>query len=73
MRILHLTDLHFSGEEKYHFDQNNLRDSLIKSLAQDPKIDFVFFTGDLVFSGKSPQDFIDAKNFSHKNCMSRNQ
>lgn len=61
MRILHLTDFHYSSEHKYHHDQNKIVESLINDLSSESKIDFLFFTGDLVFSGKKYDDFLEAK------------
>ena len=61
MKILHLTDFHYSSEHKYHHDQNKIVESLINDLSDDTKIDFLFFTGDLVFSGKNFDDFSEAK------------
>jgi len=58
IKILHLTDLHFSGNIKYKENQERLIDSLINSLeAYKNKVDFVFFTGDLVWSGEKLEDF----------------
>jgi len=62
IKILHLTDFHFSNENKAIPNQNRLVDALIKSLEDEKnKIDFLFFTGDLVNSGKNYDDFVDAK------------
>ena len=62
MNILHLTDFHYSNEQKYLATQERLVDSLIKSIKKNDKvIDFVFFTGDLVYSGKNKNDFFAAK------------
>lgn len=62
IRILHLTDFHFSNEKRAIPIQNRLVDAMIKSLENEKgKIDFLFFTGDLVNSGKLYSDFTDAK------------
>nr|WP_315153815.1 metallophosphoesterase [uncultured Flavobacterium sp.] len=62
IKILHLTDFHFSNEKRTIPIQNRLVDAMIKSLEKEKgEIDFLFFTGDLVNSGKSYDDFIDAK------------
>ncbi|WP_445454629.1 metallophosphoesterase [Flavobacterium sp. 25HG05S-40] len=61
IRILHLTDFHFSNEKKAIPNQNRLIDAMLKSLEQEKNnIDFLFFTGDLVNSGKDFKDFEDA-------------
>lgn len=61
IRILHLTDFHFSNEKKAIPNQNRLIDAMIKSLEQEKNnIDFLFFTGDLVNSGKDLKDFEEA-------------
>ena len=62
MRILHLTDLHFSenkSREIVNFVESQLVDKIITS-NDAQKIDLIFFTGDLVFSGKN-EDFENAK------------
>ena len=61
MKILHLTDFHFSSESKHIQDQNKLIDALISDLEDVGKIDFLFFTGDLVQSGNKQGDFLQAK------------
>lgn len=60
MKILHITDFHYSSDAKHQDDQNKIVDALINDLAGE-SIDLVFFTGDLVFSGKKPSDFKEAK------------
>ena len=57
MRILHLSDFHFKSLTKDVASQNLLIERLLDSLTTDLKIDFLIFTGDLVFSGKKPEDF----------------
>ncbi|WP_296150363.1 metallophosphoesterase [uncultured Flavobacterium sp.] len=61
IKILHLTDFHFSNDKKAVLEQNRLVEALIKSLkAEKNKIDFLFFTGDLVDKGNKLKDFQDA-------------
>ena len=61
MRIVHLTDFHYiSGKDSIEYDTKRLVDSLCSSL-DNKQIDYVFFTGDLVFSGKNQDDFSSAK------------
>ena len=74
MNVLHITDFHYSSDEKYKSQQLRLIDSIIGSLKQsETKIDSVFFTGDLVYSGESLQDFYDAKKiFLDKICDALN-
>ena len=61
MRILHIGDLHFKPKNAY--DQNKIQNSLIKCLSSIEKVDFIFFSGDLVFSGSNPNHFKDAHNY----------
>ncbi|WP_322548999.1 metallophosphoesterase [Flavobacterium psychraquaticum] len=62
LRILHLTDFHFSNKPKDKLDQKRLVDSLKRSLENDvEEIDLIFFTGDLVNSGSDYNDFIEAR------------
>ena len=61
MRILHLTDFHYRSEANYIVEQKRIVDALLKALSKEKQIDFLFFTGDLVFSGKQKSDFQDAK------------
>jgi predicted MPP superfamily phosphohydrolase len=61
MNILHLTDFHFRAQGKYAFAQDSLIEDLCKSLKDEPQIDLVFFTGDLVNKGDNKDDFNSAK------------
>jgi len=61
IRILHLTDFHYENTVTSNPIQKRLIDSLIKSLeGEKSKIDFIFFTGDLVNKGTSLDDFNNA-------------
>lgn len=61
IKILHLTDFHFSNDKKDVPDQNRLIEAMVKSLqGEKAKIDYIFFTGDLVNNGDNLQDFFDA-------------
>ncbi len=58
MRILHLTDLHFTSE----IGKLTKQDKLISNFKKDLKlnvdnIDFVIFSGDLVLNGSKSDDF----------------
>ncbi len=57
MRILHLSDFHYKTSYRDVASQSLLVDRLIEALKEQPKIDFVLFTGDLVFSGTDYTDF----------------
>lgn len=64
LRWLHLSDIHFKGNE--HYNTNKMRAMLIekiKEIVSDKAIDFVFITGDLTYQGakyeKAVQDFLD--------------
>ncbi|MFM2386603.1 MAG: hypothetical protein RL660_1360 [Bacteroidota bacterium] len=59
MRILHLSDFHYSSN-KNEFQQRNIVTLLIAALKKSGKIDLVIFSGDLVFSGERAQDFAEA-------------
>jgi predicted MPP superfamily phosphohydrolase len=61
MKILHISDFHYSSQLKHQYQQNNIVDALVKDLSNDEKIDYLFFTGDLVFSGERVEDFVEAK------------
>lgn len=60
MKILHLTDLHYSSEPSSKAKQQKLVNNFV-NLSESEAIDFLFFTGDLTFSGKRFDDFIEAK------------
>lgn len=52
LRWLHLSDIHFSGDESYAI--NRMRDSLIeklKDISQEQKFDMIIITGDLAYQG----------------------
>jgi predicted MPP superfamily phosphohydrolase len=58
MKILHLTDFHFDGSSKYKEDEIRLVNSLADSIKKfKNKIDFVLFSGDLVWKGTDINDF----------------
>lgn len=62
MNILHITDLHYNSNSYEKLNQEHIIDKLCKSLENlEIKIDLVFFTGDLVFSGKDVNDFEEAQ------------
>ena len=59
MTILHISDFHYKANKK--FDQNLAIDKLLESLKlRNAKIDYVFFTGDLVNSGTNYDHFLAA-------------
>lgn len=62
MKILHLTDFHFDGNGKYKENEIRLVEALIKSLKPyKSNLDFIFFTGDLVWQGNKIEDFYKTK------------
>ena len=73
MRILHLTDLHFTNEIGNRTKQQKLIDNLIKDFEQNVfEIDFVIFSGDIVKNGSNKKDFELVRNiFIEKilNCL----
>jgi len=55
MKILHITDFHYSSESKLMKD---MIDSIINKIKESGhKFDFILFTGDLVFSGTCKENF----------------
>lgn len=64
MNILHITDFHFKNFDRFKNKSILILDKLISSIIDTIKnesIDFMFFTGDLVFSGVENIDFDIAK------------
>ena len=61
MRILHITDFHYKDIPAAQSEQILMIDELCKSVKEKQPIDYVIFTGDLVFSGDKKGHFIDAK------------
>jgi predicted MPP superfamily phosphohydrolase len=61
MKILHLTDFHYSKDKKYEHDQYKIINAIVNDLQSETQIDYLFFTGDLVRSGESYEVFIKAK------------
>lgn len=59
MKILHITDFHYS-ESAPRYDFDKIVDIIIES-CKDESIDFVLFTGDLVYSGESAGAFNEAR------------
>ena len=58
MKILHIGDFHFRQGKKHEFDQISIVDNLVSSLKdRNEEIDYIFFTGDLVYSGNNPESF----------------
>lgn len=57
MRILYLSDFHYKSSAKDIAIQSILIDKLIETLRLQEKVDFILFTGDLVFSGSECTDF----------------
>ncbi|WP_127130706.1 metallophosphoesterase [Pseudoflavitalea rhizosphaerae] len=62
MKILHISDFHFKNSKKDIAAQDLLIDKLVENLKNEKNIDFILFTGDLVFSGENKNDFISAYN-----------
>ena len=62
MRILQLSDLHYG--KRYKTKIERILDPFIENLKEineDKKIDFILFTGDLVFSGSNIDTFHEVK------------
>ncbi len=60
MKILHISDFHYRNEKRYQNKQESIVDALTKEIKEE-KIDFVIFSGDLVFNGTRKNDFFKAK------------
>lgn len=62
MKILHLTDFHFDGSGKHKENELRLVDALLESLkSYKGQLDFIFFTGDLVWKGNNIDDFYETE------------
>lgn len=62
MNILHITDFHFKQTKQDDFQQFKIIEKMIENLkTNNVKVDFVFFTGDLVFAGSDRAVFEKAK------------
>lgn len=61
MNILHLTDFHFKTSLHNEFKQDAIVENIVNHIKkQNILIDYIFFTGDLVFSGTKSNDFTNA-------------
>lgn len=60
MKILHISDFHYKDSPRDIAAQAILIDKLIENLPEPETIDFLIFSGDLVFSGKKAENFQDA-------------
>lgn len=60
MKALHISDLHFQSLEKNEYTIKKVVEKIIDK-CKDEKLDFIFFTGDLVFKGDDIDDFHLAK------------
>jgi predicted MPP superfamily phosphohydrolase/predicted site-specific integrase-resolvase len=59
MNILHITDFHYSNESSL---QNKVVQAIVNAIKKENvRIDFVFFTGDLVQNGSNSGDFARAQ------------
>jgi len=61
MNILHITDFHYKSSKQDIFKQNAIVENMVARIkSNDIKVDFIFFTGDLVNSGTDVKDFNSA-------------
>lgn len=60
MKILHISDLHFESLDKNEYKLQKIVELIINQ-AKDEKVDFVLFTGDLVFKGDNIDSFFEAQ------------
>lgn len=69
LKILHLTDLHYSKKNGIN---SNLLNKIIRAITKNIKnnsIDLIIFSGDLVFTGEKIEDFHEVKdNFIYPLC-----
>lgn len=56
MKILHITDLHFKDNTNSLYSIKKIVDKIYEE-NKDKKIEYIFFTGDLVFSGETLDNF----------------
>lgn len=56
MKILHISDLHYKDNTHIIYSINRIVDKIYEE-NKDKNINYIFFTGDLVFSGKNIEDF----------------
>ncbi|MCW4470355.1 metallophosphoesterase [Flavobacterium sp. MFBS3-15] len=79
MKILHLTDLHFKDTSSTNYSISKIVNKIYEE-TKNHGIQYIYFTGDLVFSGKSYDDFLKAEeilltqlstkfNIPHKNIF----
>jgi len=61
MKILHITDLHFQKDENCKYNMQSIVETIINK-NKGTIIDFIVFTGDLVFSGDDVVNFYEAEN-----------
>lgn len=58
INILHITDFHYKSERRFQPEQKSIVQKITENI--NSKIDLIIFSGDLVFSGKSAEDFHNA-------------
>jgi predicted MPP superfamily phosphohydrolase len=57
MKLLHVSNYHYKSGDKDLAGQALLIEKLVEAIKAQDKIDFILFTGDLVFSGSERRDF----------------
>jgi len=60
MKILHISDLHFKDSVDDYYGISRIIKKIIEACS-GKSIQYIFFTGDLVFSGENYEDFIAAR------------
>ena len=60
MKVLHISDLHFESLEKNEYSLQKIVDKIVVQCKEE-KLDYIFFTGDLVFKGDDLNDFYAAQ------------
>jgi len=70
MRILHIGDLHFRNGSRV--EQTRILQSFCSLIQTLPKVDFIFFSGDLINIGANHKDFQDAHDMLFKPLLENN-
>jgi len=70
MKILHITDYHFLTTGSNLLRQDKIINSIIEELQKEKNINFLFFTGDLVYQGSNSDNFKKASDSSIEKIIS---
>ncbi len=70
LRILHLTDFHYSSDPQYGHKQEKYVSALLDEIKKNGGIDMFIFSGDLVWSASNSKDLLAAKKMLVDRVMS---